>query len=97
MTAKKEQIEYALRELNIDAIQKTMSHLNIKWTDSSSEEKRVPSFDDVKNVARYCMEEAFKSIDKEFSIGGFEATIESGIVEIKFVLTKGSPLAYFFR
>ena len=74
-----------------------MNHLNIKWTDIESKEKRIPSFEDVKNVARYCMEQAFKSNEKEFSIGGFEATVVSGIIEIKFVLTKGSPLAYFFR
>ncbi len=96
MTPKKEQIKYNLEDLNIEIISKVLNHLNIKWKDSDTGEKRIPTVDEISAVAEHCMLEAFKSEDKTFAMGGFEAEVVNGIVGIKFVLTQANPLSKLF-
>ena len=93
MTAKEEQIKLSLESLDVKTIHKVLSQNNIKWKDSDSGEKRIPTIAEIKTVAEHCMREAFKSENKSFSMGGFEADVTNGIVEIKFVLTKSNPLS----
>ena len=96
MTAKEEQIKYSLEDLNLEIIQKTLYHLGIKWEDTETGEKRIPTVDEISAVAEHCMIEAFKSEDKTFRIGGFEAEVVNGIIGIKFVLTQANPLSKIF-
>jgi hypothetical protein len=96
MTPKKEQIQLNLEDLNLETIHKVIKYLNVKWKDSETGEKRVPTVEEISAVAQHCMEEAFKSEEKTFSMGGFEADVIDGVVEIKFVLTKASPLSKLF-
>lgn len=96
MTTKKEQIKYTLEGLNLEVIQKTLCHLKIKWKDSDTGEKRIPTTEDISAVAKYCMMEAFKSEDKIFAMGGFEAEVVDGIVGIKFILTQSNTLSKLF-
>ena len=93
MTPKLEQIRYTLDELNVELIQKVLANLGVKWTDSKTGEKRVPTADEIEAVAEHCMLEAFNSEDGTFEMGGFEAKVEGGIVEVKFVLAKSNPLS----
>ena len=96
MTPKNEQIKFNLEDLNLKVIHNILKHLDIKWKDSETGEKRVPSVKEISVVAEHCMREAFKSDDKSFSIGGFEAEVIDGIVGIKFVITQSNPLSKIF-
>ncbi len=93
MTSQSEQIKLTLDELNIDAISSVLKHLGIKWKVPKTGEERIPTKDDISSVAEYCMREAFKSKDKRFEIGGFEAEVSEGIIEIKFVIARANPLS----
>lgn len=91
MSSKENQINLNLEALNIEAIRSVLEHLGIKFKTSSGEEK-IPSIDEVKSVAKYCMEMAVKSEDGYFEIGGFESVVNNGFIEVKFVLTKANAL-----
>lgn len=91
MSSKENQINLNLEALNVEAIRSVLEHLDIKFKTSSGEEK-IPSIDEVKSVAKYCMEMAVKSEDGYFEIGGFESVVNNGFIEIKFVLTKANAL-----
>jgi len=96
MTPKKEQIKYTLEDLNVEAISEVLTHFNIKWDDTETGESRIPTVDEIYAAAEHCMVEAFKSEDKTFRIGGFEAEVIKGIIEVKFVLTRSNPLSKIF-
>lgn len=91
MSSKENQINLNLEALNIEVIRSVLEHLDIKFKTSSGEEK-IPSIEDVKSVAKYCMEMALKSEDGYFEVGGFESVVNNGFIEIKFVLTKANAL-----
>lgn len=91
MSSKENQINLNLEALNVEAIRSVLEHLDIKFKTPSGEEK-IPSIDEVKSVAKYCMEMAVKSEDGYFEIGGFESVVNNGFIEIKFVLTKANAL-----
>ncbi|MEK6828819.1 MAG: hypothetical protein AABY15_01745 [Nanoarchaeota archaeon] len=93
MTAKDEQIKINLEGLDIKMIHNILTQNNIKWVDSESGEKRIPTIKEIKAVAEHCMREAFKSERKSFSMGGFESEVIDGIVEIRFVISKANPLS----
>jgi len=91
--SKKEQIEINLEDLDLKVIQKTMSHFGWTWKDSKTGERRVPDIKDISAIAKECMEKAWESENKIANIGGFEAIVENGVIEIRFILTKANPLS----
>lgn len=90
---KEEQIKINLQELDLNLIHETMKFLNWTWKNSNTGEKRVPNVQEISIVARDCMESAWKSANKISKIGGFEAEVIEGILEIKFILTQANPLS----
>lgn len=92
----KEQINHNIKELDFNLIHNIIKILNIKWEDADSGEKRIPTVNEIKNIAEYCMKKAFKSENGYFAIGGFEAEVVEGYVEIKYVLAKANPLKSIF-
>lgn len=93
MKSKDEQIKMILDDIDLDTIQKTMSHLNWTWKDSNTGGRRVPNKKELSLVAKDCMERAWNSENKIANIGGFEAIVENGVIEIKFIIAKSNPLA----
>ena len=91
--SKNEQINHNLKELNLEAIQKTMEHLNITWVDTETGERRVPNKQEISIIASDCMNKAWESECGHAKIGNFEAYLTQGVLEISFVLTKASTLA----
>lgn len=82
-----EQKKLILSEFNFDKIQKAMQVLEIKYTVSDNKQA-VPTKEQLIAVADYCIEMAIKLDDKLFSIGGFEAEIINGVIELRFVLER---------
>lgn len=97
MTPKLEQIKHNIECLDTKRIQSVLKHLNIKWKNSSTGEKRVPTKKEIEHVAEYCMLKAFESSNKQFEIGGFEAEVIAGVVGIKFVIDKANALSKLFE
>lgn len=91
--SKEEQIKMNLEDINLSLIRKTMELLGWTWTDSGTGEKRVPTKQELAIVARECMENAWNSENGISCMGGFEAEVIQGVIEIKFVLTKSNPLS----
>jgi len=91
--SKNEQIKMILDDIDLDTIQKTMSHLNWTWKDSNTGERRVPNTKEISIVAKDCMERAWNSEDKIANIGGFEAIVENGVIEVRFIIAKSNPLS----
>jgi len=90
--SKKEQIKINLEELDLDLIQKTMSNFGWTWKFSKTGERRVPNVNDIYNVAKACMERACESENQMATDGGFEATVENGAIEIRYILTQANLL-----
>ena len=90
--SKKEQIKLNLEALDLDVIQKTMSHFGWTWRDAKTGIRRVPSTTDIAAVAKNCMEIACESEDNLAIIGAFEAVVVNGVIEIRFILTKANQL-----
>jgi hypothetical protein len=82
-----EQKKLIISEFDFDKIQKTMNFLGLKYTVAENKES-VPTKEQLIAVADYCIEMANKSDDGYFSIGGFEAEILNGIIELRFVLER---------
>jgi hypothetical protein len=95
MIAKNEQIKFNLESLNFEVIRKVLLMLDVKWTDVDTGEKRIPNVNEISSVAEHCMREAFKSKSNKFSIGGFEAEVVGGVVDIKFVLAQAILSKHF--
>ncbi len=97
-TPQNEQVQINLEVLDIDGIHKALTSLNIKWNfkHKDGDVERVPTKKDIVNVAKFCMNEAFNSRDHRFEIGGFEAEVKNGIVEIRYVLSRANPLSKLF-
>jgi hypothetical protein len=91
--SKEEQIQINLEDLNLKLVHKVMKQLNWTWKDYKSNDRRVPSEEELAIVAKDCMDKAWNS-EKSFSrIGGFEAEVIEGVIDIKFVLTQANPLS----
>lgn len=93
MIKKEEQIKLNLEILDVNFIHKVLSQNDIKWTNPENGDKRIPTIQEIETVAEHCMREACKSDKKYHTIGGFEAEVIDGLVEIKFVLTKANLLS----
>ena len=91
MIGKEKQIELNLELLDFNTIQSVLNQMGVKYKTASGEEKS-PSIDEIKSVAKHCMEMAFSSSDGYFELGGFEAAVVNGFVEIKFVISKSNVL-----
>jgi len=91
--SKEEQIKINLEDINLALIQKTMDFLGWTWKDSETGHRRVPNKQELAAVARDCMEKAWKSEDGISCVGGFEAEVIEGAIEIRFVLAKSNPLS----
>jgi hypothetical protein len=91
--SKDEQIKINLEDLNLELIQKTMKNLGWTWRDSKTGERRVPNKQEIAIVAADCMNKAFQSDIGHARMGNFEAEVIQGVVEIKFIFTKASPLS----
>ena len=82
--------------IDFERIQSVMKFLDWKWEDTEAKRKSVPTVEELKSVAMFCMNKAFESGDS-FKMGGFEAEAIEGIVSIKFVLDRANPLAELFN
>lgn len=82
-----EQKKLILSEFDFDKIQKAMQLLGIKYTVSDNKQA-VPTKEQLLAVADYCIEMATKLDEKSFSIGGFEAEIVNGVMELRFILER---------
>jgi hypothetical protein len=96
MTTKQEQISLVSSILDVDLIHKVMNHLGIKWNDTATNVKRVPTKEEIRKIAELCMNNAWESKDKFFAIGGFEAEVIEGVIGIKFIITQANPLSRIF-
>jgi hypothetical protein len=85
MTKKEEQIEINIRLLDTKLIHDVLKHL------ASAEGEQIPNVEDINKIAKHCMEKAFESEDGYFEIGGFEAEVKEGAVEIRYVIAKANP------
>lgn len=97
MTAKQEQIENILKDINLKKIQSVMEHLEWTWMDSDTGEKRVPNVNELAVAAEHCMLKAINSEHGIFNSGGFECEIINGAIELRFVIEKVNPLSRIFR
>lgn len=97
MTAKQEQIDAILVDMDFKKIQSVMEHLKWTWKDSDSGEKIIPNTKDLAVTAEYCMRKAIQSEHKIFNSGGFECEIINGAIELRFVIEKVNPLSGIFR
>lgn len=88
-----EQIKINLDGLDLEKIHRVMKFLGWTWEDSESKEKSVPTIDELRNMAEFCMDKAWKSDDKLCNLGGFEAEVIEGLISIKFILERSNPLA----
>lgn len=92
--SQQEQIEINLKALDFDIIHKTLESLGVTWKDTNTNERRVPTKKEISVIARECMQKAFENDTTGIaSMGGFEAEVINGVVEIKFVLTSANPLS----
>lgn len=91
--SKNEQIEIILEDIDLSAIQKTMEHLDLRWKDSSTGERRVPNEQEIAIVARDCMDRAWNAESKIARIGRFESEVIEGVIELKFILTQANTLS----
>ncbi len=90
---KNNQIDFVLNELRIDLIHKALVATNTKWKDQDGKEDRVPTENEIRVIAEFCIRQAFKSETGIFKIGGFEAEVIRDVVGIKFILTESNPLS----
>jgi len=96
MTPKTEQIENNLNLLDFEKINKAMKAVDWTWKDRKTGESRVPNEKELRSMAEYCMNMAWKSDKKFFSSGGFEAEIINGTMEIRFVIDRANFLSNIF-
>lgn len=96
MTKKDEQIKIILDNIDLDKIHTVMKSLNWTYNDFKNQEKRVPNANELKVVVKDCLNKAWKSENKLFKMGGFEAEVINGVIGIKFIVEECNPLANIF-
>lgn len=83
------QIEYNIKNIDLNLIYNVVKVLGIKTSHSKNKELSKKELGD---IAEFCMRKAYTSESGYFSTGGFEAEVINGIIELRFVLSKISPL-----
>jgi hypothetical protein len=98
MTRQSEQIQLNIEILDIDGICKALTALGIKWKfrEGNKQVERFPNKKDIINVATRCMQQAFDSPSNRCEMGGFEAEVKGGMVEIRYILSRANPLSKLF-
>jgi hypothetical protein len=84
----KEQIEIIIEDFNFELVSSVMNSIGWVYNDS----KKSPSVKELKALAKKCLLKALE--DGHYSQGGFEADYLFGVLELKFVLDRVSPLSY---
>ena len=80
MSKKSEQISINMNCIDFERIQKVMKFLDWKWEDTEDKRKSVPTVEELKSVAMFCMNKAYMLETKSFSMGGFEAEDRKSVV-----------------
>lgn len=93
MTRQDEQIKLNLDNLDFGMIHRVMVAENITWRDSKLNKRRVPTINEIKVMAKHCMERAFDVEEGVFCMGGFEAELINGTMTIKFIIDKSDGLS----
>jgi len=91
-----EQIENIMDSIDFNKIHKTMKALNWRWYYPKSNKTKVPSIKRIKETANRLLSDIVKTHEKYevgskdyyMATGGFEATIDKGIVCLSFVVEK---------
>ena len=92
---KEEQINIILNDFDFNKIHSVMKFLDWRYIYSGNTRK-VPSQDDIRNIARTCLEKVAYSKDEidNFALGGFVADKIENILELSFVIEKSNPLSH---
>ena len=89
---KKEQIKLVLDGFNFKNVHVAMTALNWKWKFESG--SRLPSVQELEHNAKLQLEKVAESKEENdvLELGGFEASKQDGILQLRFVLESSNPL-----
>lgn len=87
----KEQISNVLSDIDFTKIKKAMKATGWQWTHL----ERTPNETELKEVAEKILTQLAFGEKNNISMGGFEAIKRLGVLELRFVLDKSSPLGIF--
>ena len=88
----KAQIRIVLDGFDFTDVHLAMTALKRKWKFENG--LRVPSYQELEHNAKLILEKVADSKDDvaSFSIGGFEATKQDNILQLRFILVSSNPL-----
>jgi hypothetical protein len=89
---KKEQIKLVLDEFDFKKVQSVMNFLNWKWKFENG--SRVPSYQELEHNAKLQLEKVADANEENaiFELGGFEASKQDGVLQLRFILESSNPL-----
>lgn len=89
---KKEQIKLVLDEFDFKKLHLAMSAVNWKWKFENG--SRVPTYQELEHNAKLQLEKVADSKEENitFELGGFEASKQDGILQLRFIFESSNPL-----
>lgn len=93
---KDEQIKLVMEEFNFEKIHSVMTHQQMKWNFGGGD-KRIPTIEELKHNAELQLRKAMANELGYFSLGGFEASFENNILQLRFILETSNPLGALFN
>jgi hypothetical protein len=88
-----EQIDNVLNDIDFTKIRKAMEATDWQWTHL----ERTPNEVELEEVAKKILTQLAYGEKDNISMGGFEAVKRLGVLELKFVLDRSSPLGIFIK
>lgn len=81
----KKLVKTILKNFDFEKVHIVMTALNWGWHDTNGE---VPSVPEMKTLAKKLLKEVLETDNRLCATGGFEATYQNGILELKFVVSE---------